>query len=54
VRIGVAVDDVLALADHVAVVDGDVLALGDEELDGFARLLPSTASGVILIRRLFL
>ena len=33
VRIRVAVDEVLALADHVAVVDGDVLALGDQELD---------------------
>ena len=36
---GIAVDDVLALADHVAVVDGDVLALGDQELDRLAAVL---------------
>ena len=50
VRIRVAVDQVLALADDVAVVDGDVLALRDQELDRIAARL----SGVILIRRLFL
>src|SRR5690606_17562800 len=36
VRIRVAVDDVVALLDQIAVVDGDVLALGDQELDRFA------------------
>ena len=40
VRVGIAVDDVLALADHVAVVDGDVLALRDQELDRLAAVLP--------------
>src|SRR5690606_7851023 len=33
VRIRVAVDDVVALLDQIAVVDGDVLALRDQELD---------------------
>ena len=42
------------LLDQVAVVDGDVLALGDQELDRFALFAIGVRSGVILMRRLFL
>jgi len=48
VGVGIAVDDVLALADRIAVVDGDVLGLGDQELDRLALF------GADLMRRLFL
>ena len=40
--------------DEVAVVHGDVLALGDQELDRLAHVAIAVASGVILMRRLFL
>ena len=51
VRRRVAVDDVVALLDDVAVLHGDVLALRDQVLD---RLGAIRRAASIVMRRLFL
>jgi len=49
VRVRVAVDDVLALADDVAIVDRDVLALRDQELDRLATVFRGDLDAALVL-----